>query len=55
MRTKVKILKGDLIPSDKIKTGDVREFQDKIAKGLIEKGIAEVYKPRARKTTKKAE
>lgn len=41
---KVRILKGDAIPTDKIKTGDVREFSESTAKGLIRLGIAEEVK-----------
>ena len=58
MRKQVKILKADLIPSDKIKDGDVRSFQEKTAQALIKKGIAEEVKeekPKRKPRAKKAE
>lgn len=41
---KIKILKGEVIPSDKIKTGDVVNFPPSTALALIKKGIAEEVK-----------
>jgi hypothetical protein len=58
MKIQVKILEGDKIPSDNIKTGDIRSFQEKTAKGLIKKGIAEEVKeekPKRKPRAKKAE
>jgi hypothetical protein len=51
----IKILKGELIPTDKIKTGDIRAFKDQTAKNLIKKGIAEEvkYKEEPKKEAKK--
>lgn len=58
MRKEVKILKAELIPSDKIKDGDVRSFQEKTAQALIKKGIAEEVKkekPKRKPRAKKAD
>jgi hypothetical protein len=43
MKKKVKILKAEAIPTDKIKDGDVRSFALRVADTLIKKGIAEEY------------
>jgi len=58
MKKQVKILKADLIPSDKINDGDIRSFQEKTAQALIKKGIAEEVKeekPKRKPRAKKAE
>lgn len=52
---KIKILKGEKIPSDKIKTGDVVDFPDRTCEKLIALGIAEEEKPKRKPRTKKAE
>lgn len=47
-----------MIPSDKIKNGDVRSFQEKTAQALIKKGIAEEVKeekPKRKPRAKKAD
>ena len=58
MKKQVKILKADLIPSDKIQDGDIRSFQEKTAQALIKKGIAEEVKeekPKRKPRAKKAD
>ena len=58
MKKQVKILKAEKIPSDKIKNGDVRSFQEKTAQALIKKGIAEEVKeekPKRKPRAKKAD
>ena len=57
---KVKIIRADKIPNDKIKDGDIIEyFPDRISRSLVKKGIAEEYKeeakPKRKTRAKKAE
>lgn len=40
---KIKILKGEAIPTDKINTGDVVDYPSKTAIALIKLGVAEAF------------